>query len=59
MPCMHDGTISYLCIHAVMKAIYISGLNQDEFFDPIADGKIKPNYTVQKGDIKALTELLI
>lgn len=42
-----------------MKAIYISGLNQDEFFDPIAKGKITPDYTVQKGNIQALTDLLI
>ncbi len=44
-----------------MKTIYISRVEKedDKYFNPIADGKIKPDYTVQKGDIRALTDILI
>lgn len=57
--------------HVGMKTVYMAGTgsesgpftaatpDSDQYFDPIAEGLIIPDYTIQKGDIKTLTELLI
>lgn len=42
-----------------MDTIYIAGLNSDRHYDPIGEGHLKPNHTVEKGDTIALTRLLI
>lgn len=44
-----------------MKTVYISGLNKEDLenYDPIGEGLIKPDFTIEKGDIKGLRKLLL